>query len=265
MDAALLGVHDAGDFAVYSDAVPGIIPHIRNGVLMESTKPVRYIVPDCDSCFIRSSTLAAGVNFLGVFNFNAPYLPWVLFGFSLILGNDGSWPPALPCLVHRSSRSRGRRSWDCGWAYLLLFGRCISRNGSFEVRHLLPCSSRTRQASSAERGFSRPLAGCTSRLFLSPVIASLLTLTRSGVLMRSVPPSFEVGRLPQGWWTRRSTSKPPRRRNRTPVTAMPQKRPTLGLMRPLRPREMSSWISKPSWNSDKNIALQSNHRIIIPY
>lgn len=28
------------------------------------------------------------MNFFGLFNFNAPYLPWVLFGFSFILGNS---------------------------------------------------------------------------------------------------------------------------------------------------------------------------------
>lgn len=29
------------------------------------------------------------MNFLGVFNFTAPYLPWVLWGFSVTLRNDG--------------------------------------------------------------------------------------------------------------------------------------------------------------------------------
>jgi Derlin-2/3 len=28
------------------------------------------------------------LSFLGVFNFTAPYLPWVLMGFSLMLGNS---------------------------------------------------------------------------------------------------------------------------------------------------------------------------------
>jgi len=28
------------------------------------------------------------MNFFGLFNFQAPYLPWVLFGFSFILGNS---------------------------------------------------------------------------------------------------------------------------------------------------------------------------------
>jgi Derlin-2/3 len=30
------------------------------------------------------------MNFLGLFTFTAPYLPWVLFSFSYLLGNDGS-------------------------------------------------------------------------------------------------------------------------------------------------------------------------------
>ncbi len=29
------------------------------------------------------------MNFFGVFNFTAPYLPWVLLGFSVALGSDG--------------------------------------------------------------------------------------------------------------------------------------------------------------------------------
>jgi len=29
------------------------------------------------------------VNFLGIFNFTAPYLPWVLLAFSMLLGSDG--------------------------------------------------------------------------------------------------------------------------------------------------------------------------------
>ena len=28
------------------------------------------------------------MNFFGILNFQAPYLPWVLFGFSLLLGNS---------------------------------------------------------------------------------------------------------------------------------------------------------------------------------
>ena len=28
------------------------------------------------------------MNFFGIMNFQAPYLPWVLFGFSLLLGNS---------------------------------------------------------------------------------------------------------------------------------------------------------------------------------
>lgn len=28
------------------------------------------------------------MNFFGLFNFHAPYLPWVLFGFSFVLGNS---------------------------------------------------------------------------------------------------------------------------------------------------------------------------------
>jgi Derlin-2/3 len=28
------------------------------------------------------------MNFFGLLNFHAPYLPWVLFGFSLLLGNS---------------------------------------------------------------------------------------------------------------------------------------------------------------------------------
>src|SRR5689334_8807963 len=30
------------------------------------------------------------MNFLGVLNFTAPYLPWVLLGFSMALGSDGT-------------------------------------------------------------------------------------------------------------------------------------------------------------------------------
>ena len=29
------------------------------------------------------------MSFLGLFTFTAPYLPWVLLGFSFLLGNDG--------------------------------------------------------------------------------------------------------------------------------------------------------------------------------
>jgi len=29
------------------------------------------------------------MNFLGIFNFTAPYLPWVLLSFSMLLGSDG--------------------------------------------------------------------------------------------------------------------------------------------------------------------------------
>ena len=30
------------------------------------------------------------MSFLGLFSFNAPYLPWVLFGFSIVLGNSAT-------------------------------------------------------------------------------------------------------------------------------------------------------------------------------
>ena len=51
------------------------------------------------------------MNFFGLLNFQAPYLPWVLLAFSLLLGNSvlvvrpSSLPPDLLC--HPSSRTCG--------------------------------------------------------------------------------------------------------------------------------------------------------------
>lgn len=49
------------------------------------------------------------VNFFGLLNFQAPFLPWALMGFSLLLGNsvitDLLGEPALPCLSPQASCS----------------------------------------------------------------------------------------------------------------------------------------------------------------
>ncbi|XP_050762633.1 derlin-2-like isoform X3 [Gymnogyps californianus] len=66
------------------------------------------------------------MNFFGLLNFQAPFLPWVLMGFSLLLGNSiiidllgaeagHSKQPGPLALQHR----------DCSGSHLLFLGRCF--------------------------------------------------------------------------------------------------------------------------------------------
>ena len=47
---------------------------------------------------------SARMNFLGVFTFTAPYLPWVLLSFSVLHGNEG----ALACVASRAQQRIGK-------------------------------------------------------------------------------------------------------------------------------------------------------------
>ncbi|XP_038669484.1 derlin-2-like [Scyliorhinus canicula] len=65
------------------------------------------------------------MNFFGLLNFQAPFLPWVLMGFSLLLGNsiivDLLGKETMSCketTLNNENRCR---------PYLLFFGRCISK------------------------------------------------------------------------------------------------------------------------------------------
>ncbi|XP_078064430.1 derlin-2 isoform X4 [Mustelus asterias] len=69
------------------------------------------------------------MNFFGLLNFQAPFLPWVLMGFSLLLGNsiivdllepEGNRQTGKGLYFQHLLRNRCR-------PYLLLFGRCISK------------------------------------------------------------------------------------------------------------------------------------------
>jgi hypothetical protein len=68
------------------------------------------------------------MNFFGLLNFQAPYLPWVLLGFSLLLGNSimvdlmGEQILQLPCSCKKFCFHFIRY---CGWTFVFLFGGCV--------------------------------------------------------------------------------------------------------------------------------------------
>ena len=57
---------------------------------MEPSKPVRQVrrIDTSSELRVLLSVFDSRMNFFGLLNFQAPYLPWVLFAFSLLLGNS---------------------------------------------------------------------------------------------------------------------------------------------------------------------------------
>ena len=62
------------------------------------------------------------MNFFGLLTFNAPYLPWVLLGFSLLLGNSVSVDLLGEDNAQLLDLNGGYFARDGGRALLLLYG-----------------------------------------------------------------------------------------------------------------------------------------------
>ena len=100
----------AGSAGVTS--LSGLVADVHDGVHLGEEEPIRSVEPTrntqhsrhwdgsaigvrwvhrlsllalCAACRV----LSARMNFLGLFTFTAPYLPWVLLAFSFVLGNNG--------------------------------------------------------------------------------------------------------------------------------------------------------------------------------
>lgn len=85
------------------------------------------------------------MNFFGVISFNAPYLPWVLLFFSLLLGNN-----ALVDVFGESGRvgltvPQGSRAGTCTTSWRTCSPRCPTASGSWRrPRCSSGCSTRRR-------------------------------------------------------------------------------------------------------------------------
>ncbi|XP_032901796.1 derlin-2 isoform X2 [Amblyraja radiata] len=77
------------------------------------------------------------LNFFGLLNFQAPFLPWVLMGFSLLLGNSiivdllETLPQRHSLVMKcfgRPEDMKGTALMNCCGPHILFFGRCISKS-----------------------------------------------------------------------------------------------------------------------------------------
>ena len=63
------------------------------------------------------------LSFLGIFNFTAPYLPWVLLGFSIVLGSSPV-VDLLGMVVGEASAASCWHARDCALGQPIAISRC---------------------------------------------------------------------------------------------------------------------------------------------